>query len=118
MTTAEVARGFAALLREHRDGEAQQRFWSDDVVSREAGPGPMAELRGKAAVLTKHDWWNENFEVHGGAVEGPWVHGDQFALVYEPDATQKGGARATMREVALYTVRDGRIVEERFFDAA
>lgn len=116
-TTADVARSFTALMREGDDAGAQARFWSDDLVSREATDGPMATLRGRAAVLGKHAWWAENFEVHGGSVEGPWVHGDQFAVRFTLDATQKGGARSQMREIALYTVRDGRIVEERFFDA-
>ena len=34
---------------------------------------------------------------------------------FKMDVTPKGGARHTMDEVGLYTVKDGRIVEERFF---
>jgi ketosteroid isomerase-like protein len=43
------------------------------------------------------------------------VNGDQFALRFSMDVTPKGGARLQMDEIGLYTVRDGKIVEERFF---
>ena len=43
------------------------------------------------------------------------MNGDQFAVRFALDVTPSGGARMTMEEVALYTVRDGKIVEERFF---
>ena len=47
--------------------------------------------------------------------EGPFVHGDQFTLRFTMDVTPKGGARMTMDETALYTVKNGKVVEERFF---
>jgi ketosteroid isomerase-like protein len=31
------------------------------------------------------------------------------------DVTPKGGQRMSMDEVGLYTVKDGKVVEERFF---
>ena len=118
MTTAEIAEAFAALCREDRGGEAAERFWADDVVSLEAMEGPMARLEGREAVLGKHAWWEGAFDVHGGAVEGPFVHGDQFALRFELDATNREtGERSTMREIGLYTVSGGKVVEERFFYA-
>jgi ketosteroid isomerase-like protein len=43
------------------------------------------------------------------------VNGDQFALRFHLDVTQKAsGQRMQMEEVALYTVREGKVVEERF----
>jgi ketosteroid isomerase-like protein len=118
MTTDEVAQAFAALCREDRGREAADRFWADDVVSIEPMDGPMARLEGREAVLGKHAWWDGAFEVHGGSVEGPFVHGDQFALRFALDATdRKSGVRESMREIGLYTVRAGKVVEERFFYA-
>ena len=44
------------------------------------------------------------------------VSGDQFALRFKFDITPKAtGERATMDEVGLYTVKDGKITEERFY---
>jgi len=114
MTTKDIAEAFTAALKEGRGEE--RRFWSDAVVSLEAGEGPMARCEGRAAVEAKGDWWMANHELHGFTVEGPYVHGDQFALRFGVDVTRKeDGVRVTMDEVGLYTVRDGAIIEERFY---
>jgi len=48
-------------------------------------------------------------------VEGPYVHGDQFVVRFKMEVTPKGGKRMNLDEVGLYTVKNGKIVEERFF---
>ncbi|MFN3449113.1 MAG: SnoaL-like domain-containing protein [Roseococcus sp.] len=41
---------------------------------------------------------------------------DQFALHLRVDVTVKAtGQRMQLAEIALYTVQDGKVVEERFF---
>jgi ketosteroid isomerase-like protein len=116
MTTREIAEAFAALCKDGKHEEAGARFWSDDVVSIEAMDGPMARLEGRTAVKGKSDWWYANHEFHGGATHGPFVNGDAFALIFEMDVTAKQtGERTQMKEIGLYTVRDGKVVEERFF---
>jgi ketosteroid isomerase-like protein len=78
--------------------------------------GPMARLEGKAAVEAKNAWWSGAHEVHGAETYGPFVNGDQFAVRWVMDVTQKeSGQRITLDEVALYTIRNGKIAEERFF---
>ena len=116
MTVQEIAAEFAALCREGRHEEAGARFWSDDIVSIEAAEGPAARAEGRAALAAKHAWWASAFEMHGGTTEGPYVNGDQFALRFTMDVTERAtGRRSQMAEVGLYTVRDGKVVEERFF---
>lgn len=116
MTTRETAEAFCALLKEGRHEEASGRFHAEDVVSIEQMEGPMARLQGKAAVKGKSDWWTASHEWHGGGAEGPFVNGAQFAVIFDMDVTEKAtGRRMQMREVGLYTVKDGKIVEERFF---
>jgi ketosteroid isomerase-like protein len=52
-------------------------------------------------------------------VTGPFFNGDQFVVGFEMDVTNKdSGQRFTMAEQALYTIRDGKIAEERFFYAS
>jgi ketosteroid isomerase-like protein len=49
-------------------------------------------------------------------VEGPFVADDKFAVHYNFDVTSKPtGKRQPMEEMALYTVKDGKIVHEHFF---
>lgn len=115
MNTAAVAARFAALCKEGKFHEAAEEFWADDVVSLEPMEGPMARLEGKAAVQQKSDWWYDNHEIHSATTEGPFVHGDVFALRFALDVTAKeSGQRMQMKEIGLYTVRDGKVVEERF----
>ncbi|GLS32824.1 Ketosteroid isomerase-related protein [Mesorhizobium albiziae] len=116
MTTAELAKAFTDLLSQGDHEGAAKKYNSDNIVSYEAMDGPMAVCKGKEAVKQKGDWWNENHELHGGSVEGPFVNGDQFAVRFKLDVTPKEtGERVVMDEVGIYTVKDGKIVEERFF---
>jgi len=113
MDAADVARTFAEHCKAGRYEEAEE-LWADDVVSIEAMPGEHERAEGREAIKKKHAWWEENFTVHSEACEGPYVNGDQFAMTFTMDVTGPDGERMQMTEVALYTVRDGRIVEERF----
>ena len=116
MTTAELAKDFTDLLKQNDHEGAGEKYNADDIVSYEAMEGPMAVCNGKEAVKQKGDWWRDNHEVHGGSVDGPYVNGDQFAVRFQMDITPKAtGERVTMDEVGLYTVKDGKIVEERFY---
>ncbi|MDQ8727782.1 nuclear transport factor 2 family protein [Bradyrhizobium sp. LHD-71] len=114
MNTADIAKEFTAALKAGKFEEAE-KFWSDDVVSIEAMEGPMKEARGRPAVHAKGEWWTANHDVHSFEASGPYVNDDQFALFFSIDVTPKAtGQRTKMDEVGLYTVRDGKIVEERF----
>ncbi|HEY6632301.1 MAG TPA: SnoaL-like domain-containing protein [Rhizobiaceae bacterium] len=116
MSIAELARDFTDLLKRGEDEAAARKYNADDIVSYEAQEGPMAVSRGQEALKRKSDWWRENHEVHGSSVDGPFVNGEQFALRIRYELTPKStGKRTTMEEVALYTVKDGKVVEERFF---
>jgi ketosteroid isomerase-like protein len=115
MTTQELAQAFTDLLKGGKHEEAGRTYWSDDIVSMEAMEGDMAVLKGRTAVDGKGAWWYANHEVHSVTAEGPYVHGDQFAVRFSMDVTPKGGQRTQMDEVGLYTVKGGKIVEERFF---
>jgi hypothetical protein len=115
MSTQEVAKTFTELCKAGKFEAAGKQFWSDDVVSIEPMSGDMARLQGQKALEAKGVWWAENHQVHGVKVEGPFVNGDQFILRFELDVTPKGKPRATMTETGLYTVKNGKVVEERFF---
>ena len=116
MSTMELAKEFTALLKAGQHDAAAARFNAESIVSYEAMDGPMAVCKGKEAVKQKGEWWFENHEVHSASAEGPFVNGDQFAVRFKMDITPKAtGKRVTMDEVGLYTVKDGKIVEERFY---
>lgn len=115
MTTAEIAADFAALCIAGKFDEAGEKHWSPDIVSVEAeGPDPVSH--GLAAVHAKGEWWYANHEIHSVEASGPFVNGDQFIVRFKMDLTFKpSGERSQNDEDGLYTVKDGKIVEERFF---
>ena len=115
MITADLAADFAALCAVGKFDEAGEKYWSPDIVSVEA-MGPDPESRGIEAARAKGVWWYENHEIHSVEAHGPYVNADQFIIRFKMDITFKEtGARTQMDEDALYTVKDGKIVEERFF---
>ena len=81
-----------------------------------AAPGMPQETSGKDAVIAKSQWWVDNHEVHDAVILGPWPNGDEFAVYFKYDVTFKpSGKRFPMEETAMYTVRDGKIVREKFY---
>jgi ketosteroid isomerase-like protein len=118
MTSADVAQDFVSLCKAGQFEEAGNRYWSDDVVSIEAfGDAPVAA--GRAAVEAKSAWWYANMEVHSVKTMGPYVNGDQFVVNFTIDCTVKAsGERSVSDEMAVYTVKNGKVVEERFFQSS
>jgi hypothetical protein len=101
--------------------EAISTLYSPDIVSVEAfGTADFpAEIRGIDNVVAKNKKWYDLNEVHHGSVEGPYPHGDRFAVIFHYETTPKEGPRkgqrAEFQEVAVYSVKDGKIVREEFF---
>ncbi len=120
-STMEVGKKLVDLCKVGKFKEAMETLYGQNIVSVEAGapPGQSARSEGIAAVKAKGEWWEKNHEVHSAQVEGPWPHGDRFAAKFKMDVTAKAGPMAgkrfTMEEVALYTVKDGKVVHEEFF---
>ena len=116
MTNSETAKAFTDMLKAGDHEGAAKKFNAPNIVSCEAMDGPMARVEGAAAVKAKSDWWYGAHEVHSVTTEGPYVNGDQFTVRFAMDVTTKEtGQRMQMQEVGLYTVKDGKIAEERFF---
>ncbi len=117
MTTTEIANKLAALCRQGKDHEALA-LYAADAISVEASmpPGMDRVSRGVAAIKGKSQWWYDNHVIHSVVVAGPWPHDDRFIVGFKMDVTNKpSGQRITMEEMALYTVKNGKIVSEEFF---
>lgn len=111
-----IAEAVVALAKAGDFDAIGETYWADDVISFESGDGPMAVTEGIEAVRGKSAWWNSAHTIHSASAEGPWVNGDQFSVRYTMDVTvNASGDRIQMDEIALYTIDDGEIIEERFF---
>lgn len=117
-STAAVATELATLCRAGRNLEAIAELYAPDIVSIEPiGSDEMpAEMHGRDAVRQKNEWWFDTHDVHSAEVGGPFVGEEEFAVRYDFDVTDRAsGQRMQMSEMALYTVKDGKIVREQFF---
>jgi hypothetical protein len=118
-STAAVADELVSFCRVGKNMDAINSLYSPDIVSIESmGNEQMPrETKGIDAIRAKNQWWSENNEVHSATVDGPFIgNDDKFAVYYNYDVTSKPtGRRDTMEEMALYTVKDGKIVREQFF---
>jgi ketosteroid isomerase-like protein len=116
--TTTIAQELVTLCRKGQNLDAINRLYSPNIVSVEpvSAPNMPAEMTGIDAIRKKNQWWAENNDVHSVEVNGPFLGDDQFAVQYTFDTTFKPtGQRMHNTEMALYTVKDGRIVHEQFF---
>lgn len=115
----DIARDFTDMLRQGQFVAARERFWAADVRSiepQDLPDGIAAEVSGIDAALAKTIRWFGSRHVHDLSIDGPFVTGNQFALFLDMMiAGQPSGADQPFTEIAIFTVRDGRIIEERFF---
>lgn len=113
MTANEVGQQLVEHFNKGEFGPIYQNLYCKDILSVEADG---KEYKGMDAINAKNEWWESSFETHSTSAKGPFPHGDQFAVIFNMDITERAsGNRFTMEEVAVYRVQDDRIVEERFF---
>ena len=117
MTTQEVANRFHELAQTGQWDKVQEEFYSDDAVSIEPAHSPgLQSVQGMEAIKQKGKQFGEMVEeMHGGYSNEPIVAGSHFALAMGMDVTMKGMGRMKMDEIAVYEVKDGKIVKEQFF---
>ena len=119
MTTQDVANRFYELAQQGNWEQVQQELYADNAESIEPDKGPaqgLQNVKGKDAIKKKGEAFNAMVEqMHGGYTGKPIIAGNFFAVAMGMDATMKGVGRSNMDEIALYEVKDGRIVKEQFF---
>lgn len=118
MTTQEVADRLVALCRENQNMQAVQELYATNVVSVEPKGAPMELVEGIDAVIGKTEhFFNMVQEFHAGYTTDPVVGGDHFSVAMGMDVTTKEGVRMRLDEIAVYEVKDGKVVREEFFYA-
>ena len=118
--TLTVGKKLVELCQQEKNLEAIDTLFAKDVVSVEAMKGPEGDTKsGIDAIKAKNKWWVENHEIHSASAKGPFPNGDRFAVIFNYDVTAKDGPmkgqRMKMEEVALYTLKNGKITREEFF---
>lgn len=117
MTTQEVAKRFYELAQQGKWYQIQDELFSSDAKSIEpAHSKEFPSVSGIDKIKEKGKLWENMIEqVHGGYCNEPQVAGDYFTRTMGTDITMKGQGRTQMDEVAVYNVKDGKIMSEQFF---
>lgn len=117
MTTEQVAKRFYELGQQGNWDKILDELYSPDAKSIEpAHSQGLQSAEGFAQIREKGKQWGAMIEeTHGGYCEEPQVAGNFFSCAMGVDATMKGQGRVKMDEIAVYEVKDGKIMSEQFF---
>jgi len=116
MTTQEVADRFYQLAQQGNFDQIQEELYDENVKSIEPAHSNWQNVQGLDKVKEKAKQWQDmTEEMHGGYTNRPQVAGNFFTCIMGMDVTIRGQGRMKMDEVAVYEVKDGKIVLEHFF---
>ena len=116
MTTQQVADRFYELSQQNGFEHILTELYSKDAKSIEPAGGIFTNAEGIEALMEKGKQFNAMIEeMHGGYCSQPLVAGNFFTCTMGMDVTMKGQPRMKMDEVAVYEVKEGKIVSEQFF---
>jgi ketosteroid isomerase-like protein len=118
MTTEQVAKRYYELIQMGQYEQIQKELYSPNIVSIEPENDTnlplvvngMEEYGRKEGVFYSHVE-----KMHGGYMSEPVVSTFFFSMMMGMDVTMKGKKRKKKDQIAVFEVRDGKIVKEHFF---
>jgi hypothetical protein len=116
MTTQEIANRLVELCRQGNYNAAQEELYAADAVSEEPVHAQgLQTVHGIEAIKAKGAQFQGMIEtVHSAYVSDAVVAGNRFAIAQGMDITMKEMGRMDMQEIAVYEVKEGKIVKELF----
>ena len=116
MTTQEVANRYYELTQQGKYDGILTELYAQNAKSIEPAHSGWQSVEGLDNIIKKGKEWNEMIqEMHGGYCNQPQVASNYFTCIMGMDVTLKGQGRKKIDEVALYEVKDGKIISEQFF---
>ncbi|WP_430414686.1 SnoaL-like domain-containing protein [Parasphingorhabdus sp.] len=115
----EIAEDFTALMAAGKLKAAADKYWATDIRSFEPAAMPLGSLSvlvGFEAARAQQQRWTSDNRMEDVLIDGPFITGDHFALFIDMEIVRRTtGKREPFSEIAVYTVRGGKIVEQRHF---
>ena len=120
MTTQELAARYREMMNQRKFLEIQDTYYHPDVVSQEmekaSAMGLAVITNGIDAVKAKGIARRNTIEeIHSYDCSEPIVAGEFFSVVLKQELTFKGRPRVAIEEIAVFQVKDGKVVKEQFF---
>ena len=116
MSVQTVGQKLVEMCNQGKNFDVMRTMYAPNIVSVE---GDGKETAGQQSVIRKSEDWATVNDFHGEKAVGPYFNGpDQFAVHFTLDVTPKAtGKRASLQEVAVYTVNgEDKITREEFFN--
>jgi len=119
MSVVEIGTRLVQLCNDGKATDAVEELYAPNIVSIEGqgGDAMPARMEGIDAIRGKGAWWFDNHEIHASSAEGPYCghRDDQFVVRFLMDVTPKAtGERTQLDEVGIYTVSNGKVIQEEF----
>jgi hypothetical protein len=119
--TEKVAKRFVELVSGGKNDQAMKELYADHARHVEVMEAPWCPriIEGKSKLQEKAAQFAQSTTVHSATCSKPIVNGDQFVCQMSMECTSNAGPmagqRMNMSETALYTVKNGKITEGKFF---
>ncbi|WP_299126306.1 nuclear transport factor 2 family protein [uncultured Winogradskyella sp.] len=115
MNTWDVAKKWQEMCNKGENLDCINELYADNVTSNEMPGMPGEKITGKQEVWNKNKEWLDNVtEFHSSSISEPVVAGNYFTTKMDFDVTFKDRGRQQMEELAVFEVKDGKIVSEQF----
>jgi ketosteroid isomerase-like protein len=118
MTTEQVAKRYYELIQAGQYEQIQRELYSPSIVSIEPENDTNLPLmtQGMEAYKKKENIFYDHVEqMHGGYMSEPVISTFFFSMMMGMDVTMKGKKRKKKDQIAVFEVREGKIVREHFF---
>jgi hypothetical protein len=120
MTTLEVANRYCELAKQNKWPEILDELCSQDLVNKEPDHvhtmGLPVITKGLDEVKAKGNKRREMIEeIHSQYCTAPLVAGHFFTVMLSRDISFKGKPRMSLEEIALFELKEGKIISEQFF---
>lgn len=115
----DLAHDFSSLIQSGQAVAAAEKYWAQNISSIEPASSPdgnPAIVTGFTPALKKLERWMADNAMDEILVDGPFITGEYFALFIDMEIIRRAtGKREPFSEIAVYSVRAGKIIEERHF---
>ncbi len=113
MTTKQIANRLIELCQNKQFSVAREELYAENAVSIE---GNKESITGLKAMEEKEKNWHSSIEeIHSVTFSEPLVTGSFFSMAISWDLTYKGKERGGWEEIAVFGVKDQKVVLEQFF---
>jgi hypothetical protein len=117
-----LGQAFVRAIEDREGLSSVDALYAQHAESIEAVVPPNRYVRiasGREVIKAKREDWLKSYEIQSLNADGPYVHPpNRFGVRFEAEVSEKAtGQKKILREIAIYSVEDGKIVREEFFMA-